>query len=66
MKASSSTGWVVERTIASSTAPPMAKDWENLNQQRFHAGSRNSCSENSVILHKVPDGLKSLAAQICC
>ena len=50
--------WVVERTIAwLNRCRRLAKDWENLNRNAlaFISSSRpfDSCSENSVILHKV-------------
>ena len=50
--------WVVERTIAwLNRCRRLAKDWENLNRNALAfiklASIRLSCSENSVILHKV-------------
>ena len=49
--------WVVERTIAwLNRCRRLAKDWENLNRNALaFISSRpfDSCSENSVILHKV-------------
>ena len=53
--------WVVERTIAwLNRCRRLAKDWENLNRNALaFINSRpfDSCSENSVILIKSPDGL---------
>ena len=52
--------WVVERTIAwLNRCRRLAKDWENLNRNalafiKLASRSFDSCSENSVILHKVP------------
>ena len=48
--------WVVERTIAwLNRCRRLAKDWENLATRSPSSSSRpfDSCSENSVILHKV-------------
>ena len=49
--------WVVERTIAwPQPLPPTGQDWENLNRNALafiKLASIRSCSENSVILHKV-------------
>ena len=49
--------WVVERTIAwLNRCRQLAKDWENLNRNALafiKLASIRSCSENSVILHKV-------------
>ena len=50
--------WVVERTIAwLNRCRRLAKDWENLNRNALafiKLASIRLCSENSVILHKVP------------